>query len=462
MLRTRNKKIIALLLVIIVLAVSIPTGLFIFMQSNNKTNSPIMQEKSSLSEVLTSEESALHSEIEDGLYGDVKKEVNLSVEVDAKSSSFTEVLYDLENYPAFLLIQYIDNGYLILDRVSQVIIERVDQGESPYSNYINHKKYYAGINAYFYYNNDEIVNIENSISLSRDEIEYGANQINEMLTKNMNDAITEAEDSRVITMKKDDSGESSATKKDRWGRNDRYMANKEYFENLSSGSRYVNEEFCYVSQDMGFEWNIKSSCGIVALEIIMQYYPRNRVAKTIPKSFVDTLNVKGRTRSIAPLDIGGDPDYPFNPGNSDYLTNHLHHYLDSITYDAALGENYVLDLQNGLDSFYANYPTGAGESRIYAKPYYPGHTQMMNSIKSNNPAILQAGIWGNGYYQVDGAWKKTSIKTHQMVVYGYCTNDKNTSVYDFIVHGGWNSKNNKMYVHKNNTIASLVFSQSAF
>ena len=369
-----------------------------------------------------------------------KLDNNQSISLLFHSENINEkVLFDLTERPTYCLQEFADGGYQIINRLTGNSIELVEEGDTPYEGYYKYKLYYSGFGNYFALINGELVDLQSQTTLTEDNVNY-LREFSDYL------AISEYVESTNEDAQQIDDAISLLTTNTEREKYSKVMNGGSYFENLKarySGDALLRDSIYLKNADgtydMLFPDNDGSSCGIVAVVQLMQYYERNGThvisnkfsnGKTFPttkytgNNFWSTVVTKG------------------------YFAQELHDELDDITWAGIFGENYTKNLMTGIEKFYAKYPANSGEDLTKIIPKYNTcYDNMKGAVDSGRPAIGMTTT-GNGYYKVDGSWTSTGAARHQMLVYGYCTTAKGT-LKDFICHSGWYKKGtSKMYVYK--------------
>lgn len=323
----------------------------------------------------------------------------------------TDIIYDFNDRPVFLLCAFSEGGYAIINRLTNNSIEYTANGNSPYGDYKNEKKLYGGFGNYFVKVNGSVINLINAGVLTKSEQDFYS-QLSEYIV--ISEAIENEKELNSMVMPLTSNADRD--------NNTTIMSGGEYFKNLTSGSYYPDK---FIPSNDG------SSCGIVAATMVLQYYERTGT-HVIPKAFLGTIK---------------------NEQAQD-----LHDELNDLTWGGAFGENYTKNVMTGLSKFYNKYPEIRNENlyKVTTK-YNTCYDNMKGAIDNGFPAVGMTGT-GNGYYKIGGQWKSTSAARHQMVVYGYCTTNKNT-LKDFVCHSGWGTVGtSKMYVYKLNFLSNFTCS----
>ena len=385
-----------------------------------------------------------------------KLENNQSASLLSNSERINErVLYDLAGRPTYGLQEFVDGGYQINNRLTGNSIELTEEGDTPYKGYYDYKLYYSGFGNYFALINGELVDLQSQMALTENDFAF-LSEFSDYL------AISEYVETNNEVSQQIGSSAGLLTTNTEREQYSTIMSGGSYFENLkasydSDGTFYTST--IYLSNadgtsDLLFPHNFESSCGIVAIVQLMQYYERNGT-HVIPQEFS-----VGKQFPNTMVTNGSVNIFWKNVNAAGYFSQVLHNEIDDLTWGGLFGENYTKNLMTGIEKFYEKYPANSGENLIKIVPKYNTcYDNMKGAVDSGRPAIGMTST-GNGYYKVNGSWTSTEAARHQMVVYGYCTT-KNGTLKDFICHSGWHVQGtSKMYVYKLNFLSNFTHTLS--
>ena len=346
---------------------------------------------------------------------------------------YTQVLYDLnaDRKGNYLLAQFSNGGYAIMNRETKTIYERSESGMNPYSEYRNKKCFYAGPSAYIY-QDKELTDILSNKVLTNNNRTLLANNMQDIVQRDLEQLKYEvAEEEAGLKSTSWDStgwhnlGEGTPTGDDMLD-----FVRMVYFYLLDASLRTYTPTTngFYFTVDANFSkaglWhfmmvetsggsyvdapipvNTFGSCTMVAMTMILQYYNRLELFNTVPSN----MNNWTSLYSFNTMDwVSNYSPSVTNPSNTQ--SEKIHQYLIKLTCPNAvlyptldLGAS-VADISQATANYFNNNPSATA-----ADINYGGATTIANRkflaeiIYMGDPVLL--GIDYNG--------------NHAVVAYGY-------------------------------------------
>lgn len=332
--------------------------------------------------------------------------------------------------------------YAIYNMDSGKIMERSEG--NVFDGYLDYKCFYAGLNMYFYEKENIIYDISNNDNLdSRTAMEKLKDYSLEIMNSSIEDSQFKDREAikKYIFEKKKTEDETITTNCGSSNRSRaKYSNNLDYNMNVLCNSRYCgpveNKSFCYMDGlcigfrefntydsnvfcDTIFPINQEGSCGIVAATMLLQYYDRNRILKTIPDRLYNFCYYNFQHKGS------------YNTSSSASISEILHETLNSHHKEVAGGSTYV-SVENAINSYIKSSDQLSGFRATSSASWWG----LKSAIDNGDPCII---FFGGNMHVLNNdlnSYSKESVSGHAVYTYGYTLSSLNI-VDEYICHAGW-------------------------
>ncbi len=342
--------------------------------------------------------------------------------------------------------------YAIYNMNSGKIMER--SNGNIFEGFFDYKCYYGGYGAYFYQDGKIIYSINDGSSATEDDSFKYLSEYSENLNQaSIDDSEFKSRENIKAYVEnvlyQDGTVISKCDTISNRLNNNYFISNLNYFSLTLCNSLYVGSnavsgnKYCkliYNSNTIGiydfgdydgdlfydtlFPINDAGSCGLVAATMLLQYYERNQIVKTIPSNFYTQANRVLNDKAVYKKE--------------EVLSEILHSELIRLN-NSETGANF-LDIRDTLKRYF----------EIYNLPYLSattsiGYADMRRSIDNDEPCIAHIrgsvtfDILKNDLYNYDKY--KVTGDGHVVISYGY-TLDDYYLLDEFVCHTGWQTVNN--------------------
>lgn len=374
----------------------------------------------------------------------------LSEKLNTKfNADINKELYDFTDKFNYLLCYDKElDYYAIYNMDSGRIMER--SNGNVYDGILDYKCYYGGYGSYFYESDNNLYSTESKWLVSIDDAMTSFNHYSEDLM------LASIEDSEYKSREEIKSYVERELSQDTvritlCGKENRenlhYVDDFQYSSLVLANNLYVNSaqvllgnKYCNIDADdklytMGFvefdkydggtcydtlyPLNINDSCGIVAATMLLQYYERNGILKTIPDELYNRATK---------LLLNG-----FTYNRTSILTEIVHDEIDSRHKKVLDGSTYT-SVKNALNKFFSDF----GIAGVSATSSALG-AGIKSAIDNDDPCIVFFGIATLYSLKNDlSGYEDYVVTKHAMYTYGYTTTDSG-AVDEYACHTGWPS-----------------------
>ena len=224
-------------------------------------------------------------------------------------------LYNLNDSPDYVYVNFKDLGYVIYYRDTLEIMEYSYEHNIEYSD-DETKKYYAGPSNYYEKVNNRFVNVNTgySLNISENEIEAYACSLSALFSKRLDERLT-----FIVNIRKDIDKEFADFPQNK--RSPEFDEDDYIFANTpgSPNTTYIeNHEFFFANPKYGY--NEHGTCGSVAAQLLLSYnnyYNDRRI--------IDVEHLNGDWTGLMSNDIFDEDNYLFPNRNMNIKTNAILH-----------------------------------------------------------------------------------------------------------------------------------------
>lgn len=286
----------------------------------------------------------------------------------------------------FVLVELEPTGYMIYHVASGIFVEHAVSAPSPYTGY-EQELYYAGPNEYYYFNP---TNHKYEHTIFDEYISTDNMQHNQQVCRNMNDALQDNKDDRVLNF---------------INKNEPFV--RPMGTEASNGFYYING-YTFFSKLNQCGYISGGVCGYIALGMLLAYHRALSGRNSCPVEWVKY------TKS------GSNFSYS-------WIDSNLATKLRDVGKSLGIGNSTYPWNMNDITDKYLKGERGYADSNI---EHFSGTTNQMiaHHLKKDRPMIWFGNITSNSF-------DNQKAINHAVIVYAY----KAGLSYSYIAHFGWNN-----------------------